>query len=158
MIINKKNSLPSKQPNRNTSMYVFIYYTNNTRFCLGYYDFDSQLWIDSDGMVINNDLLWCYLPVKQMKTFIQNMGGGNMKTRKFLIDGVEYKMFNLEIMGNRINVASNGLHEKIYEMIRNGRYEEVRHIDSLYGYYLPQDVDETDALAVKESIESVYVA
>ena len=28
----------------------------------------------------------------------------------------------------------------------------------LYGYYLPQDVDETDALAVKESIESVYVA
>ena len=47
---------------------------------------------------------------------------------------------------------------RIYEMIRNGRYEEVRHIDSLYGYYLPQDVDETDALAVKESIESVYVA
>ena len=81
-----------------------------------------------------------------------------MKTRKFLIDGVEYKMFNLEIMGNRINVASNGLHEKIYEMIGNGRYEEVRHIDSLYGYYIPQDVDETDALAVKESIESVYVA
>ena len=93
MIINKKNNLPSKQPNRNTSMYVFIYYTNNTRFCLGYYDFDSQLWIDSDGMVINNDLLWCYLPVKQMKTFIQNMGGGNMKTRKFLIDGVEYKTY-----------------------------------------------------------------
>ena len=39
----------------------------------GYYDFDSKLWVDGDGMVITNDFLWCYLPVKQMKLFIQNM-------------------------------------------------------------------------------------
>lgn len=158
MIINKKTNLPAKQPNRNTSMYVFIYYTNNTRFCLGYYDFDSNLWIDSDGLVITNDLLWCYLPVKQMKTFIQNMSNGNLFIRKFMIDGKNYKMFNLEIMGKRINVASCTLHEKIGELIDQGRYNEVRQIDGLYGYYLPHEVDETDPEAIKDSIEAVYVA
>ena len=157
MIINKKSNLPAKQNNRNTSMYVFIYYTNNSRFCLGYYDFDSKLWVDGDGMVITNDFLWCYLPVKQMKLFIQNMCNGNLFTRKFNIDGTEYKMFNLEIMGNRVNVATHGLHEKIEEMIGADRYDEVRYIDNLYGYFLPSDVDEANAVAIRESIECVYV-
>ena len=137
-------------------MYVFIYYTNNTRFCLGYYDFDSELWIDSDGMVINSDFLWCYLPVKQMKCYIQNMSNGNMKTRKFNIDGVAYKMFNLEIFDKRINVASNELHLRVNDLIALGRYEEVRHIDSMYGYYLPEDIDDTNPESVRESIECVY--
>ena len=139
-------------------MYVFIYYTNNTRFCLGFYDFENQLWIDGDGMVINNDFLWCYLPVKQMKTFLDNIGGGNMRTRKFVIDGEEYNMFNLEVMGNRINVASYALHEKINELISRNRYEEVRHIDGLYGYYVPSGVDESDPKSIRESIENAYVA
>lgn len=156
MIINKKKSLPAKQNNRNTSMYVFIYYIDNTRFCLGYYDFENQLWIDGDGMVINQDFLWCYLPVKQMKNFIQNISRGIMKTRSFLIDGAYYKMFNLEVMGDRINVASYGLHSKISDLITHERYEEVRYIDSMYGYYLPEEVDETCTESIRESIESVY--
>lgn len=75
MYINKKNNLPSRQTNGNTrvSMYVFIYYTSNTRFCLGYYDFENNVWVDSDGMIITEDLLWCYLPVKQMKAYIRSM-------------------------------------------------------------------------------------
>ena len=81
MYINKKSNLPSRQPkgNTNVSMYVFIYYTNNKRFCLGYYDFQNEWWVDSDGMIINNeDFLWCYLPVKQMKAFIENMRNRDM--------------------------------------------------------------------------------
>ena len=158
MIICRKNNLPVKQRNKNTSMYVFIYYTDNTRFCLGYYDFDSQLWIDSDGMVITKDLLWCYLPVKQMKAFIENMSikKRGMICQTFEIDGEPYLMFNLEIKGKRINVGSFGLEEKISEMIDQERYEEVRHIDEMYSYYVPKEVDETSEQDVRDSIESVY--
>ena len=73
MYINKKTSIPTTQKNKNYSMYVFIYYTNNRRFCLGYYDFETNLWMDNDGMVITEDFLWCYLPVKQMKAYINSM-------------------------------------------------------------------------------------
>ena len=72
MHINRKKTLPQKQRDRDYSMYVFIYYTNNRRFCLGYYDYASNLWMDSDGMVISEDFIWCYLPVKQMKTYLLN--------------------------------------------------------------------------------------
>lgn len=73
MYINKKATTPSRQSDKDFSMYVFIYYTNNRRFCIGYYDFASGLWMDSDGMVISEDFLWCYLPVKQMKAYIKSM-------------------------------------------------------------------------------------
>jgi hypothetical protein len=73
MYINKKTTPPCRQADKEFSMYVFIYYTNNRRFCMGYYDFTSDLWIDSDGMVITEDFLWCYLPVKQMKAYINSM-------------------------------------------------------------------------------------
>jgi hypothetical protein len=42
-------------------------------------------------------------------------------------------------------------------MIGADRYDEVRYIDNLYGYFLPSDVDETNAVAIRESIECVYV-
>lgn len=73
MYINRKNNLPPRQVGKNTSMVVFIYYTNNTHYCLGCYDHENQVWVDNDGMIITEDLLWCYLPVKQMKAFIHNM-------------------------------------------------------------------------------------
>lgn len=73
MYINKKTTKPSRQVEKDFSMYVFIYYTNNRRFCMGYYDFANDLWMDSDGMVITEDFLWCYLPIKQMKAFINSM-------------------------------------------------------------------------------------
>jgi hypothetical protein len=73
MYINKKKNLPPKQKDKDYSMYVFVYYTNNRRFCLGYYDYETDLWMDSDGMIISEDFLWCYLPVKQMKAYINSM-------------------------------------------------------------------------------------
>ena len=77
MYINKKTSIPATQKNKSYSMYVFIYYTINRRFCLGYYDFETNLWMDNDGMVITEDFLWCYLPVKQMKAYINSMKENN---------------------------------------------------------------------------------
>lgn len=79
MYINKKSNLPSTQPsgNTNVSMRVFIYFIDNSRFCLGYYDFTNNMWFDNDGMIITEDFLWCYLPVKQMKAFIRNMRESN---------------------------------------------------------------------------------
>lgn len=73
MYINHKKTTPIRQEGKDFSMYVFVYYTNNRRFCLGYYDFANELWMDSEGMVITEDFLWCYLPVKQMKAFIQSI-------------------------------------------------------------------------------------
>lgn len=73
MQINKRTTIPFKQPNKSYSMYVFVYYTNNRRFCLGYYDHDSGLWMDNDGMVINDDFIWCYLPIKQMKAYLKSI-------------------------------------------------------------------------------------
>lgn len=73
MYINHKHELPKTQTDKNYSMYVFIYYKNNKRFCIGYYDFANNLWMDNDGMVINEDFLWCYLPVRQMKAFIRSL-------------------------------------------------------------------------------------
>ena len=57
----------------------------------GYYDFNSKLWVDGDGMVITNDFLWCYLPVKQMKLFIQNMC--NDVTRVGDYDDIEESLY-----------------------------------------------------------------
>ena len=72
MVINRKKNTPKKQVDKTYSMYVFIYYTNNRRFCIGYYDFESEMWMDNDGMVITEDFVWCYLPVKQMKAYLYN--------------------------------------------------------------------------------------
>ena len=49
-----------------------IVYVNLDQIIMGY-DFASDLWMDSDGMVISEDFLWCYLPVKQMKAYINSM-------------------------------------------------------------------------------------
>lgn len=78
-----------------------------------------------------------------------------MKILEFVIDGKTYKMFELNILGTPTMVASYDLNEKLDEMIEQERYHEIRHIDEMYGYYLPQEVDETDEREMIESIEDV---
>lgn len=73
MHISDMKVLPTKQDNRDNSMWVFIYYKDNTRFTLGYYDFSNEMWFDYDGMPIKKDFVWAYLPVKQMKAFVKEM-------------------------------------------------------------------------------------
>jgi hypothetical protein len=78
-----------------------------------------------------------------------------MEILEFVIDGKTYKMFELNILGTPTMVASYDLNEKLNEMIEQERYHEIRHIDEMYGYYLPQEVDETDEREMIESIEDV---
>lgn len=73
----------------------------------------------------------------------------------YKIDGRNYKMFTLNILGKPMKVASYALNRKIDKMIEQERYHEVRHIDEQYGYYLPKEVDETDEREMIESIEDV---
>ena len=78
-----------------------------------------------------------------------------MEILEFVIDGKTYKMFELNILVTPTMVASYDLNEKLNEMIEQERYHEIRHIDEMYGYYLPQEVDETDEREMIESIEDV---
>ena len=78
-----------------------------------------------------------------------------MITQDYIIDEKPYRMLTLEIKGETTNVATYSLNEKINEMIEQERYHEIEYIDKMYGYYLPEEVDETDEREVRESIEDV---
>lgn len=78
-----------------------------------------------------------------------------METTLYKIDGRNYKMFTLDILGKPMQVASYALNRKIAKMIEQGRYHEVLDIDEQYCYYLPKEVDETDEREMIESIEDV---
>ena len=55
-----------------------------------------------------------------------------METTLYKIDGRNYKMFTLNILGKPMQVASYALNRKIAKMIEEGRYHEVLHIDEQY--------------------------
>lgn len=76
MYINTKENTPSKRSGANASMFVFIYAKNRKAFCIGYYDYQSGLWFQNDGMVITYDFIWTYLPIKQMKTYLNMLEHG----------------------------------------------------------------------------------
>lgn len=78
-----------------------------------------------------------------------------METIIYTIDRRKYKMFVLPIFGKPTNVASYALNRKIERMIEQERWLEVKHIDDMYYYYLPKEVDDTDEREMIESIEDV---
>lgn len=78
-----------------------------------------------------------------------------MDIKTYTIDKRKYKMFVLPILGKQTYVASYALNRKIEKMIEQDRWHEVEHIDKLYYYYLPKEVDETDEREMIESIEDV---
>lgn len=74
------------------------------------------------------------------------------------IDSQEYRLFEVNI-GNGIVVtcAEEKLDNKIQEKIEQERYHEIRHIDEMYGYVIPQDVlDTNDEQDIIDSIVDVY--
>lgn len=77
-----------------------------------------------------------------------------METKIYTIDGNDYKTFTLPIRNAYVTVASFALEEKINQMIEEDRYNEVIHIDSAYGYVLPEDVEENEN-DIRESIETI---
>lgn len=79
-----------------------------------------------------------------------------MTIELFEIDGKQYKMFNLLICGEYMNVASYELDEKVIDMMTDtpSRYDEVRFIDELYGYSIEEYVEESEE-AIREHIEDL---
>lgn len=78
---------------------------------------------------------------------------------KIEIDGRTFRMFNLEIKGTMMNIAEENLEQFIQDCIENEQYHKVRHIDEQYGYYVPQEVADTENEDdIRESIEDVIDA
>lgn len=76
----------------------------------------------------------------------------NMEITIWTIDNKEYKTFTLPVRDTYVTVASFELNEKVEQMIDEGRYDEVIHIDDIYGYVLPEGIEEND---IRESIETI---
>lgn len=75
-----------------------------------------------------------------------------MEITIWTIDNKEYKTFTLPVRDTYVTAASFELNEKVEQMIDEGRYDEVIHIDDIYGYVLPEGIDEND---IRESIETI---
>ena len=78
-----------------------------------------------------------------------------MEIIKVKIGGREYELYSLTILGKQVTVASYKLNRKLEKMIEQERYHEIKHIDEMYDYFLPKDVDHTDEYEIRDSIESV---
>lgn len=78
-----------------------------------------------------------------------------MEIIKVKIDGREYELYSLNILGRDVTVASYKLNRKLDKMIEQERYHEIKHIDDMYYYFLPKEVDHTDEDEIRDSIESV---
>ena len=84
-----------------------------------------------------------------------------MKTIKVIIDGKEYRMFEITVFKGtekeqQVTVAEESLNKAIENMIGQERYHEVKDIDEKFSYYVPQEIadDETE-FEITDSIESV---
>lgn len=77
-----------------------------------------------------------------------------MEITIWTIDNKEYKTFTLPVRDTYVTVASFELNEKVEQMIDEGRYDEVIHIDDIYGYALPEGIDENEN-DIRESIETI---
>ncbi len=71
MYINQKKNLPNKQKGKDYSVRVLFYLKNHRRFGLCYYNFSENLWMDNDGVILTEDFIWTYLPIKQFRAFLK---------------------------------------------------------------------------------------
>lgn len=78
MYINKHTTHPVATKDTPFSPYVFCYYMNKRRFCLARYLFEDDIWVDSDGAVINKPFVWSYLPINAMRTYIDEIKNKEM--------------------------------------------------------------------------------
>lgn len=77
-----------------------------------------------------------------------------MEIKRIEINGKTFRMFYLKIKGEYMNVAEEALDDYILEQVENEQYDKVKHIDEQYGYYVPQEVADTENEDdIRESIE-----
>lgn len=84
-----------------------------------------------------------------------------MKKITVQIDGVGYSLFEITVFKGTgkeqtILVAEERLNDKIEQLIEQDRYQEVKKIDDMYGYWVPQEIaDDECEFEIVDSIESV---
>ena len=84
-----------------------------------------------------------------------------MKKITVQIDGVSYSLFEITVFKGTgkeqtILVAEERLNDKIEQLIEQDRYQEVKKIDDMYGYWVPQEIaDDECVFEIVDSIESV---
>lgn len=72
------------------------------------------------------------------------------------VNGNTYRMFRITIKGKNYCVAEEKLEEHITDCIEKNLYHLVQGIDESFGYYVPQDVADTeDVLVITRSMEDV---
>ena len=77
-----------------------------------------------------------------------------MKIIEISIHNLQFRLFELEIRGKVETVAEERLNQYIEECIEEGLYHEVRDIDELYNYYVPQEIADTlDENEIRNSVE-----
>lgn len=77
-----------------------------------------------------------------------------MKIIEISIHNLQFRLFELEIRGKMETVAEERLNQYIEECIEAGLYHEVRDIDELYNYYVPQEIADTlDENEIRNSVE-----
>lgn len=77
-----------------------------------------------------------------------------MKIIEIPIHNLQFRLFELEIRGKMETVAEERLNQYIEECIEEGLYHEVRDIDELYNYYVPQEIADTlDENEIRNSVE-----
>ena len=77
-----------------------------------------------------------------------------MKIIEISIHNLQFRLFELEIRGKMETVAEERLNQYIEECIEEGLYHEVRDIDELYNYYVPQEIADTlDENEIRNSVE-----
>lgn len=74
------------------------------------------------------------------------------------LHGKKFKLFKIEVFGEKIIVAEEKLNNYIEKCIDNGGYySDVKKIDEMYGYYVPQEIADTlNETYITMSIEDVY--
>lgn len=77
-----------------------------------------------------------------------------MEITKVELDGMEFRLFYIDIKGEQVVVAEEKLEIFMQKAIQNDRWSgKIRDIDERYGYYVDQDIaDREDEDEIRESI------
>lgn len=79
-----------------------------------------------------------------------------MEIIKVEIDGKDYRIFNLKINGEYMNIAEESLDECVLECVAKEQYHKVKHIDEMYGYVVDQDIaDAENEDEIRECVEDM---
>jgi hypothetical protein len=76
-----------------------------------------------------------------------------MVIEKVKLDNETYRLFHITIYGQEVCVAEEKLEKHIQNCLDNDTYHSVEWIDNKYGYYVSQDIADTEnEESIKKSV------